>query len=105
MSAVRQALEHVFSQGGQLWLDGERVKYRAPTDVIQPLLPTLKEHKQEVAQILKLEPRGRVFRALVDNKPLTVIMPKVITLASARQTIERKFGADRVSTVELRPRR
>lgn len=105
MNTARQLVETVFSHGGQLWIDGELVRYRAPTEVIEPLLPSLREHKAEVAQILQLEQRGRVFRALVDNKRLTVIMPDVIPLAEAERLLRCRFGAHRVQSVDLRAAR
>lgn len=96
---AQQLIDDVFSAGGRLWLVGDALRYKAPANVINPMLPLLKQHKQQVKQLLKLEPRSRTFRVVVDGKRLSYIAASEVTLAQAEKALGERFGVDRVSSV------
>lgn len=51
---VKQFLKSLATQGITLWAEGEKLRYRAPKNVVTPaLLTELKAHKLEILQFLK----------------------------------------------------
>lgn len=66
-------LDRAQSAGLTLWREGDRLKYRGPTDAIAALLPELRAHKAELMAALPLpDPsaearRQRVLALLIEH--------------------------------------
>lgn len=55
MNSAVEIVEAVTSRGGQLWLDGELLRYRLPANM-GPMVDVLREHKPEIIEILAQRP-------------------------------------------------
>ncbi|MGK7873458.1 MAG: condensation domain-containing protein, partial [Xenococcaceae cyanobacterium] len=51
---LSEFIKDLLSQGIELWVDGERLRYRAPKELLKPtLLTKIKQHKIEILQLLQ----------------------------------------------------
>src|SRR5262249_47253425 len=50
-------VEHLRSRGVRLWMDGDRLRYVAPSGVLSPdLIAMLRERKSEIGELLRTQP-------------------------------------------------
>jgi hypothetical protein len=66
MNSAVEIIEAITSRGGQLWLDGELLRYRLPANM-GPMVDTLREHKPEIIGLLKSRPDSPVEGPLDDG--------------------------------------
>lgn len=76
MSDVVVILEKLKEEGFSLWLDGEKLRYKAPKESITKAnLLTLKRNKEEIIQVLQNYSKRIVVEVDSDNRyepfPLT----------------------------------
>lgn len=57
-----ELLTRAQSAGLTLWREGDRLKYRGPTEAITALLPELRAHKAELLDALNVDPAAEARR-------------------------------------------
>ncbi|MHB2006835.1 MAG: hypothetical protein ACYCOX_02175 [Acidobacteriaceae bacterium] len=55
MTSAVEIVEAITSRGGQLWLDGQLLRYRLPA-TMGPMVDTLRTHKPEIVELLEQRP-------------------------------------------------
>lgn len=83
MSDVVVILEKLKEEGFSLWLDGEKLRYKAPKESITKAnLLTLKRNKEEIIQVLQNYSKRIVVEVDSDNRyepfPLTDVLGRNI---------------------------
>jgi amino acid adenylation domain-containing protein len=64
MKTIPELIAHLFQEKVELWLEGERLRYRAPNQVMTPeLLEQIKTEKENIKQFLR------------QNQPITQLFP------------------------------
>jgi len=54
MMNLVEFIEELSTQGVELWVDGDRLRYRSPQHVLtQALLTSIKQNKAEILQLLR----------------------------------------------------
>ncbi len=96
-----QLIRTVIENGGKLWSIDGMLHYDAPASIINPLLPELKRHKQEILEILEVKPKSkiRIYKVRVDGKLITAIDPTNKSVSDFIDTVEKRFGRHRVQNV------
>jgi hypothetical protein len=102
MNSAVEIMEAVTSRGGQLWLDGELLRYRLPVNM-ESLVDTLRTHKPEIVELLSSRPAMPAGVRLLSYRPKeppvalgngeTVIDSKRFVQATMRQLEAKLCGA------------
>lgn len=98
----------ITSQGGELWGEGGKLRYRAPQQIIGPLLSELKQHKAEILEFLRTSKKGKrapkskvsVYRVVVNGKAMTVIDPHREPQEQFIQGIKHRFCHHEIESIE-----
>ena len=100
---------NTFSKPEPIQAAGDKVKAQA--GIITPEIHTeLRSHKAEILEVLReptKRPATKVYHVTIDvdgvHKGMTVLDPSGDDLAAFRQSCYRRFGEERVISVEPRP--
>ncbi len=107
---ARELMHQVEELGITLRVAGDKLKVKAQVGIITPEITTeLRSHKAEILEVLREppnRPETKVYKVVVETdgvyKGMTVIDPSGHDLGAFRRSCHRRFGEERVISVEPR---
>lgn len=101
MNGAHSLLAELRSRGVDLRLDGDRLRWRAPRGVLsQDLLTTLREHREQVRDLLRCSPQTQV-QLILDCEPAEVRERVAAVLIRSPVYGEVWIALDRCMVLEL----
>ena len=103
---ARELISQVEELGITLQVVGDKLRVKAQLGIITPeITEELSSHKAEIMEALR-KPATAVYHVIVDtdgvHKGMSVIDPSGDSFESFQQSCRRRFGADRVISIEQR---